>query len=116
MTRLDRYTNTPEDAAEFERAHATDDRYDDRPTAAELAGEDFAMPHVPVGTRDLVLTVLTSLGLPPRPVTGGPEVVIDVLEGDDVPAIRAALHTGWMTTRTEPGRIIAAPAVLKEHL
>lgn len=35
----DRYTNTPEDAAAFERSRAIDAGEDDRPTRAELAQE-----------------------------------------------------------------------------
>lgn len=41
MTRVDHFTNTPEDAAKFERRYGPDYSYDDRPEPS-----DFAEPEV----------------------------------------------------------------------
>lgn len=37
MTRVDIYSNTPEDAAKFERRYGPDHGYDDRPSLSDLA-------------------------------------------------------------------------------
>jgi hypothetical protein len=39
--RPDTFTNTPEDAAAYERLRGLDEWIDNRPTAAELADDDF---------------------------------------------------------------------------
>ena len=59
----DYYTNTVEDAASFERYHARDAYYDDRPTQAECLQEEFEAnlncPKCGATYKDIDLDMLT---------------------------------------------------------